>query len=271
MATLLVFSMMPMIVAQETVVEPIETEIVDAGITPDSPFYGLERAMERLRLVFMRNKAKRALYKIQMAEERLAETEVMLEENNFEAAQEAEEAHDEIIAEAEQEAEEIETDEDESIAEGALGDIEKVQLGLLSHSERVALVHNRILERMQMNNVSEEKLVHVGEVFVRIQSKAQEMEQRVTEKRERVRTRYKVLSEKNESELIEREQVFLNKVETAKQRREEALETQEEVRSRIREKIINKEEEAIKQKLLDKAQLRNESLNNLINNQAQAG
>lgn len=224
MAMLLVFSVMPMVVAQDTVVEPVETEIIDAGITPDSPLYGLERAMERLKLVFMRDKASRALYKIQMAEERLAEAEQMLEEDNFEAAQEAEEAHNEIIEEAQQEAEEIETDDGEEVAEEALEDVEKVQLALLAHGEKVALVHNRILEKMRTNNASEEKLAHIGEVFAKITAKAQEMEQKVAEKRERVRTRYKVLSELDEEELTEREQAFLDKVEAAKQNREEAKE-----------------------------------------------
>jgi hypothetical protein len=224
MATLLVFSVMPMIAAQETVAEPVETEVVEAGVTPDSPFYGLERSLERLRLVFMRNKAKRALYKIRMAEERLAEAEKMLEEDNLEAAQEAEEAHDEIIEEAEQEAEEIETDEDEEIAEEALEDVEKVQLGLLSHGEKVALVHNRILERMRAGNASQEKLDHIGEVFARIIAKAQEMEQKAAEKRERVRTRYKVLSELSEDELSEKEQAFLERKRETEQRREEARE-----------------------------------------------
>jgi hypothetical protein len=239
MATLLVFSVMPMIAAQESVVEPVETEIIDAGVTPDSPFYGLERAMERLRLAFTRNKANRALYKIRMAEERLAEAEQMLEENNLEAAQEAEEAHDEIIEEAEQEAEEIETDTDEEVAEEALEDVEQIQLRLLSHSEKVALVHNRILERLRAGNASEEQLQHLSEVFARIQAKAQEIEQKIAEKRERVRTRYKVLSEKEEDELTEREQAFLERIEAAKQRREE-------VKERIREKgfeAVNESEE----------------------------
>jgi hypothetical protein len=226
MATLLVFSVMPMIAAQDSVVEPLETEteIVDAGVTPDSPFYGLERAMERLKLAFMRDKAERALYKIRMAEERLAESEEMLEEDNLEAAQEAEEAHDEILEEAQEEAEEIETDTDEEVAEEALEAVERVQLGLLAHGEKVALVHNRILERMQAGNASQEKLDHIGEVFARIIAKAQEMEQKVAEKRERVRTRYKVLSEKNETELSEKEQAFLERKQEAEQKREEAKE-----------------------------------------------
>ncbi len=229
-ATLLVFSAMPLISAQDTIVGPIETEVVDAGVTPDSPFYGLERAMERLKLVFMRNKAERALYKIQMAEERLAEAEEMLIEDNLEAAQEAEEAHDEILEEAQQEAEEIESDDGAEVAEEDLEDVEKVQLSLLSHSEKVALVHNRILERMATNNASEEKLAHIGEVFAKIEAKSQEMEQKVAEKRELVRTRYKVLSEMNETELNEKEQAFLEKIEATKQKRDE---TKEKIQQKI--------------------------------------
>ena len=246
MATLLVLSVMPMVMAQnDTVVDeaPIDEEVIDAGVTPDSPFYGLERAMERLKLAFMRNKAERALYKIQMAEERLAETEQMIEEDNLEAAQEAEEAHDEILEEAQQEAEEIESDDGEEVAEEALEDVEAVQLGLLSHSEKVALVHNRILERLQAGNASQEQLDHLTEVFARIETKAQEMEQKVAEKRERVRTRYKVLSELNETELAEKEQAFLVKKQATEQRREEAKNRVREQEQEIEDEIEDESEE----------------------------
>ena len=231
MAVLLVFSVMPVIAAQDTVADNAtdasdtgEIEVVDAGVTPDSAFYGLERAMERIRLSFMRNKANRAKYKLRLAEERLAEAEEMLEEDNDEAAQEAEEAHDELIEEVEEVVEELETNGDEETAEKALEDVETIQLGLLSHSERVAFVHNRILERMRAGNASEEKLAHIGEVFARIEAKAQEMEQKMQQKRENIRTRYKVLSEKDEDELTEREKAFLERVEESKQRREEQKE-----------------------------------------------
>jgi len=223
MAMLLVFSVMPMVVAQDEVSDSTDA-IVDAGVTPDSAFYGLERAMERLRLAFMTNKANKALYKVRLAEERMAEADVMLEEDNLEAAQEAQELHDEILEEAQQEAEEIESNDGEEVAEEALTDVEEVQLRLALHSERVAEVHNRILERMRLNNASESQLSHIGEVFAKIQTKAQEMEQKVSEKREKVRTRYKVLSELSEDELEEREKAFLERVQEMKQNREEIKE-----------------------------------------------
>jgi len=47
----------------------------DAGITPDSKFYGLDKAMEQLRYTFTFGAENKAAYGILIAEERLAEIE----------------------------------------------------------------------------------------------------------------------------------------------------------------------------------------------------
>ena len=46
---------------------------IDAGITPDSPFWGLDKLGEQLRYSFTFNKENRAMYSLQIADERLAE------------------------------------------------------------------------------------------------------------------------------------------------------------------------------------------------------
>lgn len=234
MATLMLVSVMPMIAAEDNVIAPADGEnaitIVDAGTTPDSPFYGLDRAMERLKLAFMAGKVEKALYRIQIAEERLAEAEKMLKENKLNESQEAEDAHDQIIEEAEQDAEAIDSDDGQAVAEKSLEDVEKIQISLLSHSEKIAFVHNRILDMMRANNASEEKLAHIGQVFAKIINKSQEMEQKMAEKRDKIRTRYKVLSEKNETELTEKEQAFLDNMNAIKERKAE-------LKERIQEKL----------------------------------
>jgi hypothetical protein len=217
MIALLVFTVMPLVAAEDT-----ELEVTDAGITPDSPLYGLERAMERIQLAFIRNKADRAQYKFDLAEERLAEAEVMFEENNTEAAEEAQELHDELINETEQEIEDLESNGDNETAGEALDEIENLQLRLLNHSAKVAFVKNRILERLsQSGNVSDEQIAHLTEVFGKIIAKAQYMELKIEQKRENIRTKYKVLSELNESELTDREKEFLEKKQEQEQKKQE--------------------------------------------------
>lgn len=231
MVALMAFALvMPMVSAEEI-------EVETAGIGPDSAFYGLDNAMERVRLAFTFGKANKARLKMKYAEERLAEVEDMIGKNKFEFAERARLRHNSTLEEVEELVDEIETNGDEETAEEALKEVERMQLRMLNHSERVAFVHNRILERLGNNsNVSSEQLAHLEEVFAKIEAKAQEMEQKMAQRRKNVRTRYKVLSGKNESELTEREEAFL-------ERFEEAREEKEQLRLRIRERVKNKGQE----------------------------
>jgi len=56
-----------------------EEEIKEAGYTPDSIMYGLERAMEKLRLIFAGSDEARARLHVQNAYERLLEARVMIQ------------------------------------------------------------------------------------------------------------------------------------------------------------------------------------------------
>jgi len=242
MMALLVLSAMPLVMAEEAVADAGETsnesavitsdaetdaELEDAGVTPDSPFYGLERAMERIRVAFTAGKANKAKLKIKYAEERLAEAEEMADEDNVEAAEEAQEAHDEELAEAEELVNELETNGDEESAETALEEVTELQDAIETHSQKVARVKNRILERkVAAGNMSEEQLAHLREVFDRIIAKSQEMEAKMVQKRENVRTKYKVLAELSDEEL-------------------------EDVDAQIRERIKNKEQNKEKVKQAD--------------------
>ena len=209
MVALLAISLVaPMALAEtDSVIAPAptedetEVEVASAGVTPDSPLYGLDKAMERLRLAFARGEVNKAKLKLKYAEERLSETEQMLDEGNEEAAAESEEAYNEGLEETQELVEGIEADGDEDTAEEALNDVSEIKLGLMAHAEKVAFVKDRILDRMRAGNASDEKIAHLEEVFGRIKAKAQETEQKMEEKRTRVRTTYKVLSGKNESEL----------------------------------------------------------------------
>jgi len=209
---LLAFAMMVPLVAAEDVVEDLE--VVEPGVAPDSPLYGLDRAMERLRLAVTAGKAAKAKLKLKYAEERLAEAEQMIDEDKVEEADEAQEAHDEELEEVEELVEELETDGEEEVAEEALEEVEEIQLSLLAHGEKVAFVKDRILNRMRQRvNVSEEQLAHLEEVFAKIKAKALEQQQKMNEKREQLRTRYKVLANLTEEDLTEKEAAFLQRKE----------------------------------------------------------
>lgn len=65
-------------------------EEVQAGITPDSIWYGLDRAIERLTLLFTTNPSERARLHLQNVAERLSEIKETIAQRKFEAMQRAE-------------------------------------------------------------------------------------------------------------------------------------------------------------------------------------
>ena len=80
--------------------EEAEVELPDAGTTPDSPFYGLERAFENIGLALTFNKAKKAEKRLQRASERLAELKAMADKGKPEFAGELTDDYEEEINEA---------------------------------------------------------------------------------------------------------------------------------------------------------------------------
>jgi uncharacterized protein YeeX (DUF496 family) len=72
----------------------------EAGITPDSLLYTIDKAVDDLRVVLAGSEEKKAEVNADIAEERLGESEVMAEEGKPELAQEALEQYNDKISEA---------------------------------------------------------------------------------------------------------------------------------------------------------------------------
>ncbi len=147
----------------------------EAGITPDSIFYGLDRAMERISLALTFNKAKKAEKGLKYANERLMEVKQMIEENKLEHAEKAQEEHGKTMEAAEDALGDVEDPED----------VEQLKNQVQSHYEKVVQVKNIIMER-QRERMNEEQIAHMEEVFGKIMTKAQEMETKVEQKKEEV-------------------------------------------------------------------------------------
>lgn len=65
-----------------------EDELPDPGITPDSPLYGLDKAMESIQSVFISGNEEKARNGLKIAEERLAEAKAMADKGNYELSEE---------------------------------------------------------------------------------------------------------------------------------------------------------------------------------------
>lgn len=204
----------------------LEVELPEAGVSPDSVFHGLDRAIERISLALTLDKVKKAEKALAHAEERLAEVKAMIEAKKLEAAEKAQRQHGELVEEAGDIADEIESNGDEESTGKALNDTLGLKLKMMSHSEKVAFIKNRILER-QAGKLTEEQLAHLRAVFEKIEAKATEVEIRIEQKKDSIKIRYKVAAELSDEELEE----FEAEIE------ERIKEKNEETRIKVRDKL----------------------------------
>jgi len=173
---------------------------VDAGVTPDSALYALDTLADDINLALTFNDADKTELAVEIAEERLAETEVMIEIGDADAADEAQVEHDESIADAEKALEEIDSDGSVENSEEAVAEIESVRESVRNHAEKVEAVKNRILEKKRAT-MSDEQIAHMEAVFGKIVAKAQGMESKVDQKKENARVKYKALSGLTDEEI----------------------------------------------------------------------
>ena len=206
-----------------------ETGLPEPGIGPESAFYGLKIAWDRTRLAFTFNREAKVQKAIGMAENRLAEAEMVAE--NSELAEKAKLRYEEFIGKAEENLEKIEAKKAEGY-ENAIESTVRTQERMEIHLQRVSTVHNRILVRLAESNMSEEQLTHLTEVFGRVEERAETSQNRVEQRQESLKARYKVLTNKTDDEINESIESY-------------RAEYQEEIRQRITERVQTKIESKI--------------------------
>ncbi len=80
-----------------------EVELPDPGTAPDSPLWGLDRAIEKIGIALTFDKGKKVEKRLANANERLAEVHAMIDANKAEHAARAEQAREEEVDEIEAE------------------------------------------------------------------------------------------------------------------------------------------------------------------------
>ena len=190
--------------AETTVEATVDVELVDAGVTPDSALYVVDTVVDDLSLALTFDEAAKAELSVEIAEERLAETEEMVEAGDEEAAAEAQEQHDEALTTAEEAVEALESDGTTENAEESLETVAELQNTIEGHAAKVAAVHDAILARKAAQGWDPAKLAHMEAVFAKIKAKAEATELKTKEKREKVKVKYKALAKLTDAELDEK-------------------------------------------------------------------
>src|SRR3989344_2616396 len=147
---------------------------------------------------------------------------LMVSENRLEHAAKAEKAHGKDLEDAQEAVEAVESDGDAENAQAALEEVAEVHAELKSHYEKVAEVKTAILARQQAR-MSAEQFADLQEDFVRIMEIARTVDERIVEKRENVKVKYKVLSEQTDEEVEEVETEIESRIREAQGRAEERM------------------------------------------------
>ncbi len=172
----------------------------DAGITPDSVFYGIDRAIENLRLALTFGDIEKAKKSLEIADERLAEVKEMIEQNKLDKAEIAQKNHDELLKKVSDLINKVESNGNSNQTEKVLEDIISLEIKSMSHSEKIYFLKKRILQKNYLN-VTDEQFSNFEKIFSNLELNSLNTEDNAFNKKEKVKLRYKVLSNKSDEEI----------------------------------------------------------------------
>jgi hypothetical protein len=181
--------------AEAAVTEPIievtpEIE-ADAGVTPDSPFWGLERAMERISLALTFGKSAKAQKGLAHAQERLAEVQMMISQKRFKEAAEAEAIHDETLAEVEATVQDIES----SDATDELAEVQDVEAAIAKHKKQVSDLNENIRVHVKGELTAEQQTM-LDDLVESFKDSSAKVDISIKAKKDRTMVKVKLVEEK---------------------------------------------------------------------------
>ncbi|MCX8147361.1 MAG: DUF5667 domain-containing protein [Candidatus Woesearchaeota archaeon] len=183
----------------ETSEETLATEDVveEAGVTPDQTIlWNIEQAVEAVDVALTFDEAEAAEKSLEYAEERLAEAQVMAEQENAEAIEKALTAQEENIADAEEAASEISDGDPEK----ALEIQAQIQAKFQAQYEHTAQVKAAILARMQ-SKWTPEKYAKISANFDRMLARHKLVKERLDARQEKIKTKVQAKTGKTAEEV----------------------------------------------------------------------
>lgn len=199
---------LPIVVAEENLdasvqaeVEAISSDNLDAnpGTTPDSALYGLKTGWEKLGLMFTFNQEKKAQKEIALADRKLLEAKKMAEKGNVKAMERAQARHDALIESAQARLDALQEDTKEAQVRTTAEKIVGLQRAIAAHENRIEVLKDVLAEQ----NLSDEARTAIEAAIVKMETRTQAIEQKLEERKDRIKTRLRAVTEKTESEVSE--------------------------------------------------------------------
>ena len=179
----------------------VMAEEVD-DVIPEAKEVGFfSNQMFKLGLAFTFDKEAKIDKILEMAERRLAEAELLAEEDP-EAYDIAQKRYDDLVARAEEVLADIESEGgDEAASIDYIGRIARIENKFERHRDHADEIYTRVKERLETNNASAERLERFEMFHERALTRSDEMEARLIEKQNNAVLKHKALSEMSEEEL----------------------------------------------------------------------
>ena len=190
---LLIVLIFPIVSAQEIVTQ-------DPGITPDSFLWGLDKALEQISLLLATSPEAKATKGLEIANERLLEIKVMIEENKLEAAGKAKENHGKNLAKVKQKLKEIE--EDDSVEE--LEEIIKIEKKLDEHEQEIEEISSELKIKIKIKGeLTEEQQALIDSILKSLEGQTGEVEIEIENKKDRTKIKIKLETGRDGDEVEE--------------------------------------------------------------------
>ena len=118
----------------------------DAGITPDSFVWGLDKAIENINLLLTFDKAKKAEKRLQIAQERLLEVKSMIEQNKLDKADKSKKSHEQTLEKVKQNLDELKKEDTEQVK-----DVTTLESALNKHESKIEELSNEVDIKIELN------------------------------------------------------------------------------------------------------------------------
>lgn len=171
---------------------------LDAGVTPDSFLWGLDKAIDQLSLLLTFDKGEKAKKGVEIARERLLEIKVMVEENKLEAAVRAKDEHGKTLARVKSNVKEIENDNStEEIKE-----IIEIEKELEEHDEDVEEVSIGLNVKIKIEGaITDEQKALVNSLLDSLKGQTGEVEIVLKSKKDKTKIKIKQETGKSDEEI----------------------------------------------------------------------
>lgn len=177
--------------------QAVDNEVGD-GINPDSFFYGLDIFIDDIVLAFTSGDVEKAELSLKIAEERLQEVKMMIEENKLSAAQAAQAEHDKMLSVTENAVSQIESaDAVEEIKEKI-----EVEKELKEHKTKVEKISGELKVKIKIKSeITAEQQSLIDSILTAMEGKTGEVEIKIDNEKQETKIRIKQQTGKSTDEI----------------------------------------------------------------------